>query len=83
MGSTRRSFNMRWIISGNFMGRLLGHTSCYHGKKVRVKLTSGEIFLDRFKERTDRYVIFFTAGKIKKSDIETFGIYRQNENATV
>lgn len=65
------------------MGRLLGHTSCYRGKKVRVKLRSGEVFLDRFKDRTDRCVIFFGAGKIKKSDIETFGIYRANEKAAI
>lgn len=76
---------MRRSSNGTFnnMGRLLGHTSCYRGKRVRVKLRSGEVFLDRFKERTDKHVIFYGAGKIRKADIETFGIYRPNQSDAV
>lgn len=58
------------------MGRRCSpHTSTIRGKRVRVKLRSGEVFIDRFLERTKSYVFFEKRGKITKGDIISFSNY--------
>ena len=58
------------------MGRRCSpHTSTIRGKKVRVKLRSGEVFIDKFLERTKSYVFFEGRGKVMKGDIVSFSNY--------
>ncbi len=58
------------------MGRLLGHTATNRGKKVLVKMKSGVTFVDRFRERTQKYIFFYDHRKVLKSDIEFFTILK-------
>jgi len=55
----------------------LGHTGCPRGKRVRVKLRSGETIVDRFHERTDRDVFLERRGRIPKRKIRSFTILRR------
>lgn len=50
------------------------HTSCYPGKRVRVKLYDGTVLHDRFREGHDRWIRLEHAGKIMVSDIDSFGL---------
>lgn len=54
------------------------HTACYRGKRVRVKLKSGEVFLDRFHDRTKSVVFFQSGRKVLKGDIVSFSFYKAN-----
>ena len=64
------------------MGNRLGHTSCYRGKKVFIRLRNGESFEDRFLERTCKHVILYGRGKIRKSDIDSFSILKKQPKRT-
>jgi hypothetical protein len=55
------------------------HTSCYRGKKVIVTLMDGERFVDRFKDRTDKWVFFISGRKERKIDIRAFAIYKPTQ----
>ncbi|MBN1320528.1 MAG: hypothetical protein JXA87_06785 [Thermoleophilia bacterium] len=55
------------------------HTACHPGKRVRVKLHSGEVIFDRFVTRTDRYIVLEERGKVMKRDIDSFGPVRNPE----
>lgn len=52
------------------------HTACHTGKRVIVKLVTGITFVDKFKERTNKEVLFENAGWIRKSQIQSFSIYK-------
>ena len=52
------------------------HTSCMRGKRVRVKLHSGEVIIDKFREGRDRFIILEERGKILVADIDSFGPWR-------
>lgn len=54
------------------------HTSCYPGKRVRVKLYSGVVLHDRFKAGHDRFIILERAGKIMVKDIDSFGLDKKH-----
>jgi hypothetical protein len=54
------------------------HTSTYKGKRVYVRLKSGERIVGRFEEKVDKY-IWIDGRKIPKGDIKAFAIYRGNE----
>lgn len=51
------------------------HTATYRGKRVRVKLRSGLVFIDKFHSRTKSYVIFENRGRVHKGDIASFSNY--------
>lgn len=53
------------------------HTACYRGKRVRVKLRDGEVFVDKFHDRTDKFVIFQSGRKVSKGDIVSFSFFKQ------
>lgn len=53
------------------------HTSTYKGKRVRVVLIDGTIFIDKFKEATKKYSIFEAQGRILKRDIKAFSNYKE------
>lgn len=52
------------------------HTACHPGKRVRVKLRDGEEFVDRFIDRTDKWVFFSSGRKVPKRDIKSFVIWK-------
>lgn len=54
------------------------HTACRRGKRVRVVLTTGETFVDRFWDRTNKDVQFKDRGWIPKFWIKAFTIVKGN-----
>lgn len=53
-----------------------GHTACRRNKRVLVKLMDGTEFIDRFIDRTGRYVEFKQRGRVPQIEIKTFTIYK-------
>lgn len=51
------------------------HTSVRRGKRVRVVMKDGLLFIDKFLENTKRFVIFENH-EVRKGDIKSFGIYK-------
>jgi len=51
------------------------HTAVKKGKRVKVILKSGEVFVDKFIDRKSRYVAFETR-KVLKGDIKSFAIFK-------
>lgn len=54
------------------------HTSTYKGKRVYVRLKSGERFIAKFMGRKGRFVIFDTRVE-PAGEIKAFAIYRQKQ----
>lgn len=54
------------------------HTCCARGKRVRVTLTNGDTFVDRFVGRTSRAVMF-EKRKVVRSEIKAFTIWKDKE----
>lgn len=52
------------------------HTATHRGKKVKVVLTDGTVFIDRFWDRTKKEVQFKERGWITKLKIKSFTIYK-------
>ncbi len=52
------------------------HSSTYKGKRVRIKLKDGNVFVDKFLDSKGRYVIFEERGRVAKKDIKNFTIYK-------
>lgn len=55
----------------------LSHTACKRGKKVRIKLRTGEIVYGKFHERTKKHVFLQDGTKIYKGDIQVFSILNE------
>lgn len=51
------------------------HTSCMRGTRVRVVLRSGDVIIDRFVERTGKFIVL-AGHRLRGGDVKTFGIYR-------
>lgn len=52
-----------------------GHTVCYPGKRVKVKLLDGTEFIDRFREKNNKYLIF-DHHKVSRILVKSFVIYK-------
>lgn len=52
------------------------HTATYRGKRVRVVLITGEVFIDQFWERNPKWVWFKNKGKVRRGSIKSFTIYK-------
>lgn len=54
------------------------HTACFPGKKVWVKLKSGEVFFDKFvaRQKGRNFVTLENHGKLQMSKIRSFSMYR-------
>jgi hypothetical protein len=52
------------------------HTACRRGKRIRVVLITGEKFIDRFWERSGRYVYFKKHPRVLQGDIKAFTIIK-------
>lgn len=50
------------------------HTTAVKGKRVRVKLKDGRVFIDKLKETRHRYFEFEENGKIPYRSIVSFAI---------
>lgn len=56
------------------------HTSCRKGTTVRIVLRTGEVIIDKFIDRTGKFVILEKYGRIKPSEIKSFGIRKLKDN---
>lgn len=54
------------------------HTACRRGKRVRVVLLDGEVFIDKFRENTGKFVHFESHPKVIKGQIKAFTIVKGN-----
>lgn len=50
------------------------HSSTYKGKRVRIKMKDGSVFVDKYKDTKGRFIFFEEMGKIAKKDIQNFSI---------
>lgn len=49
------------------------HTRTQRGKTVRVQLRSGEVFEDKFIERTKKKILIFESGRrVRCGDVKSF-----------
>jgi len=55
------------------------HTNFTPGKRVYVKLKSGQQFVDRFVEKRARAVFLEQRGKVLNADITSMTIYRNKK----
>jgi len=60
----------------------LGHTAVHKGRRVLVVLRSGELFIDRFIERTGRDIRLEGRGKVAKKDLRVMSLYKQQGEKT-
>lgn len=54
----------------------LPHTACGRGKRVKIILRDGTELVDRFLDRTDRWVLLKERGRVDKRDIRAFFIFK-------
>lgn len=54
------------------------HTACRRGKRVRVVLMNGESFVDKFWDKTDKFIVFAQHPKILAGSIKSFTIVKGN-----
>lgn len=53
------------------------HTVTARGKKVRVELRTGEVFEDRFIERTRKKILIFASGRrVPAGEVKAFSDWR-------
>ncbi len=53
------------------------HTYTNRGKRVRVQLRTGEVFIDKFLERTKKKILIFESGRrVRQGDIKSFSDHR-------
>lgn len=48
------------------------HTQTRRGKRVRVELKSGEVFVDKFLERTRKKLLIFEGRTVRVGDVKAF-----------
>jgi len=51
------------------------HTNCPRGCRVRIVLRTGEIVVDRFVERTGKFVVL-RERRLRGAEIKSFSIWR-------
>ena len=56
------------------------HSSTYKGKRVYIVLKNGTSFVDKFMDSKSDYVHTKEKGKIRKSEIRTMTIYRNQSS---
>lgn len=52
------------------------HSATFRGKRVYIKLMDGTTFIDRFLDRTDRFIVLKDHGRIMKRDLKAFSNYK-------
>lgn len=53
------------------------HTTARRGKRIRLRLKSGEIVIDKLVERKSSFYVFEALGKVQASEIVSFSIAKQ------
>jgi hypothetical protein len=57
------------------------HSHFQRGATVRVVLRDGSVFVDKFVERTGKFLVFRERGRMRLTEIKTVG-YRQLKGET-
>lgn len=57
------------------------HSSTNKGKRVRIKLKDGEIFVDKFVTTGSGWIEFEERGRVDKKLIKNFSIHKGETNA--
>lgn len=57
------------------------HTTARKGKRINVILNDGRTFVDKLVENKSQHYIFEKEGRVAKSDIRSFAIYRQKDKS--
>lgn len=52
------------------------HSSTNKGKRVRIKLKNGDVFVDKFVDTGSGWIEFEERGKVQKKDVKNFAIYK-------
>lgn len=52
------------------------HSGTTKGKRVRIKLKDGTVFVDKFVDSKSGYCFFEERGKVAKKDIANFSIHK-------
>ena len=52
------------------------HSATYRGRRVFIKLMDGTSFIDRFQDRTDKFIVLKEHGRIYKRDLKSFSDYK-------
>ena len=52
------------------------HTGCWEGKRVRVILKDGTVFIDKFWGAKGKWRMFKEHAKVAKGDIKSFVIWK-------
>lgn len=55
------------------------HTSTYRGKRVYVRMKTGERFVAKFIERKGRFIVF-DSRMVDSGDVKAFAIYREKNS---
>jgi hypothetical protein len=53
------------------------HTSCPRGKRVRIVMRSGEIIIDKFVDRTSRFIVLEEYGRLASGSVCSFAILKR------
>jgi hypothetical protein len=59
------------------------HTSTYKGKRVRIKLKDGTVFVDKFLDEKGKHIIFEEHGRVPKIDVINFSIYKNKSSRDI
>jgi hypothetical protein len=51
------------------------HTSCPRGTRVRIVLRNGDVIIDRFVERTGKFIVL-AGHRLRGGELKSFSIYR-------
>ena len=57
------------------------HSGTYKGKRVRIKLKNGDVFIDKFVDSKSGYCFFEERGKVAKKDISNFSIHKWQDGS--
>jgi hypothetical protein len=53
------------------------HTGCWEGKRVRVTLLNGEVFIDKYDGAKGKWRFFVNHPKVAAGDIKSFVIWKR------
>lgn len=57
------------------------HSSTNKGKRVRIKLKNGDVFVDKFVTTGSGWIEFEERGRVQKKEIKNFSIHKGETNA--
>lgn len=57
------------------------HSSTNKGKRVRIKLKNGDVFVDKFLGTGSGWIEFEERGRVQKKEVKNFTIYKGETEA--